>query len=173
MSLADALNDARNLLGEGKSNRGGYVTLDQMLDECRRVMAAHGYGLTQSAETLDWGIGVRTVIFNDQDVVVFESGCYAVPAADRNGQAFGAALTFARRGSLASTLGITGGSDDSVVPRGQVAALGAAFSRAGISSREDRLKFVEEVLSRPVESSKELTEEEVRCVVMELDEMRP
>ncbi len=173
MSLADALNDARNLLGEGKSNRGGYVTLDQMLDECRRVMSAHGYGLTQSAESVDGSVGVRTVIFNDQDVVVFESGCYLVPVADRNGQAFGAALTFARRGSLASALGITGGSDDAVVHRGQVAALGAAFTRAGITNREDRLKLVEHVLSRPVESSKELTEVEAQQVIMELEEMRP
>ena len=173
MSLADALNAARNLVGEGKSNRGGYVTLDQMLDECRRVMSEHGYGLTQSAETVDGSVGVRTVIVNEHDVVVFESGCYSVPAEERRGQAFGAALTFARRGSLATTLGITGGSDDAVVPAGAVAALGAAFTRAGIRDRDERLRRAESIVGRPLESSKELTDKERQMVIDELEEMRP
>ena len=173
MSLADALNDARNLVAEGKSNRGGYVTLDQLLDECRRVMAAHGYAVVQSASSDDGVVAVTSMVVDSEDRKVFESGRYGVPVQDRNGQAYGAALTFARRGSLMSLLGITGGSEDSVVPRGQVASLGAAFSRAGISGREDRLALVEQVLSRTVESSKELTEEETRQVIMELEEMRP
>ena len=172
MSLADVLNDARNLVAEGKSNRGGYVTLDQMLDECRRVMSGHGYGLTQLAETVDGGVGVRTVIVNPDDLIVLESVCFVVPAADRNGQAFGAALTFARRGSLASVLGITGGSDDAVVPAGQVARLGAAFTRAGITDRDERLRRAEGIVGRPLESSKELSDAEASKVIAELESYR-
>ena len=81
-------------------------------------------------------------------------------------------MTFMRRFSMQAFLGITGGDDDAVVSRGQVAELGAAFSRAGIKDREDRLRFVEQVLGRPVESSKELSEAESQRVIRELNEMR-
>ena len=173
MSLVDALNDARNLVAEGKSNRGGYVTLDQLLDESRRVMGAHGYAVIQSASSDDGIVAVTSMVVDSEDRKVFESGRYGVPVQDRNGQAYGAALTFARRGSLMSLLGITGGTEDAVVPRGKVAELGAAFRRAGIEDRDERIQVVEQVLSRSVESSKEMSDEEYDQVIMELNEMRP
>ncbi len=172
MSLADALNDARNLVGEGKSNRGSYVSLDQLLDECRRVMGAHGYAVVQSASSDDGIVAVTSMVVDGEDRKVFESGRYGVPVQDRNGQAYGAALTFARRGSLMSLLGITGGSEDAVVPRGQVAALGAAFTRAGITDRQERIDRAGLIIGRTVESSKEMTADETAKVIRELDEMR-
>ena len=172
MSLADALNAARNLVGEGKSNRGSYVSLDQLLDECRRVMGAHGYAVVQSASSDDGVVAVTSMVVDGEDRKVFESGRYGVPVQDGNGQAYGAALTFARRGSLMSLLGVTGGSEDHVVPAGGVALLGAAFTRAGIKDRDERLRRSEEIVGRPLESSKELTDSERQMVIDTLDSYR-
>ena len=169
--VAKALADLHNLRPDARSNRGGYVSLSALLDAARPVLAKHGLAVFQDARTVNGVIEVRTVLVGAGGTL--SSDWLGMPPMERGGQAVGSALTFLRRFSLQSFLGITGGDDDAVVPRGQVAMLGAAFSRAGIRDRAERLRYVADIIGRDVESSKELTEPEAAAVVASLNEMRP
>jgi len=171
LAFAAALGTMSNLKPDAKSNRGGYVSLSALLEASRPILAAHGLGVWQDTRTIDGEIQVRTIIVGDGAHI--SSEWLGMVPAERGGQAVGAALTFLRRFSLQAMLGITGGDDDAVVPRGQVAELGAAFTRAGIRDRQERLDRVALIIGRTVESSKELSESEVAKVIAELNEMRP
>ena len=177
LAFAAALGDMSNLKPDAKSNRGGYVSLSALLEAARPILAAHGLGVWQDTRTIDGEIQVRTIIVGDGAHI--SSEWLGMVPAERgipgvvDGQAVGAALTFLRRFSLQAMLGITGGDDDAVVPRGQVAELGAAFTRSGIRDRQERLDRVALIIGRTVESSKELSESEVAKVIAELNEMRP
>ena len=162
LAFAAALGTMSNLKPDAKSNRGGYVSLSALLEASRPILAAHGLGVWQDTRTILVGDGAH-----------ISSEWLGMVPAERGGQAVGAALTFLRRFSLQAMLGITGGDDDAVVPRGQVAELGAAFTRAGIRDRQERLDRVALIIGRTVESSKELSESEVAKVIAELNEMRP
>lgn len=170
-AFAAALADMTNLKPDAKSNRGGYVSLSALLEACRPILAKHGLAVFQQTRSHDGELQVQTVVVGAGGM--YHSGWLGIAPKDRGGQEAGAALTFMRRFSLQAFLAITGGDDDAVVPRGQVAELGAAFGRAGIKGRDERLAFVERTLGRAVESSKELSEAEADTVVQALHEMRP
>ena len=170
--LQAALAAMSNPTPEGKSNRGAYVTLDQLTDHGRALLQAHRLAVTVGVWTEDGTVRASVTFLHPDGAYTPEPRGFGVPAKGPSGQEYHAALTFARRGALLSALNITGGNDDAVVPRGQVAELGAAFTRAGIRGREERLERVAFILGRHVESSKELSEVEAALVLRELDSYR-
>jgi hypothetical protein len=97
-----ALNALENV-SANKSNpafKGSkYVSLDQLLDAVKPVLAAHNLALCQIVDTTDDGrIGVRTS-FRHRDGTVFPGGSLFIRADGMSPQQIGAALTYVRRQS--------------------------------------------------------------------------
>ena len=98
-----ALNALENV-SANKSNgafKGSkYVSLDQLLDAVKPVLAAHNLALCQIVDTTDDGrIGVRTS-FRHRDGTAFLGGSLFIRADGMSPQQIGAALTYIRRQSV-------------------------------------------------------------------------
>ena len=98
-----ALNALENV-SANKSNpafKGSkYVTLDQLLDAVKPVLAKHNLALTQIVRTLpDGRIGVVTS-FRHRDGATFDGGDLFIRADGLEPQKIGAALTYIRRQSI-------------------------------------------------------------------------
>ena len=97
-----ALNALENV-SANKSNgafKGSkYVSLDQLLDAVKPVLAAHNLALCQVVDTKEDGrIGVVTC-FRHRDGTIFPGGNLFIRADGMNPQQIGAALTYIRRQS--------------------------------------------------------------------------
>jgi len=102
-----ALNALENV-SANKSNpafKGSkYVTLDQLLDACKPVLAKHNLALCQWVDTTaDGRIGVQTS-FRHRDGTVFPGGMLFIRADGMNPQQIGAALTYIRRQSAQTAM---------------------------------------------------------------------
>ena len=98
-----ALNALENV-SANKSNpafKGSkYVSLDQLLDAVKPVLAKHNLALCQSVDTTaDGRIGVQTS-FRHRDGTVFPGGMLFIRADGMSPQQIGAALTYIRRQSV-------------------------------------------------------------------------
>lgn len=87
-----------------------YADLASMLDACREALAANGLAVIQKPGNADGGVVLTTM-------VVHASGEWVrarlwMPVAQQSAQAYGSALTYARRYSLASIVGIAADEDD-------------------------------------------------------------
>lgn len=109
-----------------------YPTLNQLLDIVLPMCHDRGLGLSQVTHPVEGGVGVETVLFNDKNEHI-SSGILAMPLttdADGNiinvggkkkqggvygqfgAQAYGSALTYARRYSLTAFFGMKAEDDD-------------------------------------------------------------
>lgn len=109
-----------------------YPTLNQLLDIVLPMCHSKGLGLMQVTHPVDGGVGVETVLFNDKNERI-SSGVLAMPlttdgdgniinvgGVKRSGgvygqfgaQAYGSALTYARRYSLTAFFGMKAEDDD-------------------------------------------------------------
>lgn len=61
--------------------------------------------------------------------------------------------------------------DGAGITAGQIKAMGAAFTAAGVRDRDNRLEFISRTVGRPVESSKDLTRTEASTVLDAIKEM--
>ena len=173
-ALALALPKIANPGKDGKSHHGKYATLAAILDHVRPVLAEHGLAVMQPIEAE----GVRTMIVHESGGV-YDAGTYPV-GAFANPQAQGSAISYARRYSLMSVLGIAGADDDGnaavratqapqrepreprLVSAAQMKALQASMRDM---DRDARLELVRQVIGRDIESSKELTSQEAAKVL--------
>jgi hypothetical protein len=126
----------------------------------------------------------RPTLVDDRFVLVYEllhtsgekiSGEYPLPA-NGSPQALGSAITYARRYCLCAVTGVAADDDDDGAaatvhherqshpapaydahdPRVLRRRVETLFARAGIAKRDDRLKFCQVVVGRPLESSDDL-----------------
>lgn len=109
-----------------------YPTLNQLLDIVLPMCHDHGLGLSQVTHPVEGGVGVETVLFNEKNERI-SSGILAMPlttdgdgniinvgGVKRSGgvygqfgaQAYGSALTYARRYSLTAFFGMKAEDDD-------------------------------------------------------------
>ena len=119
----------------GKDTQGDgykYPTLNQLLDIVLPMCHDRGLGLMQVTHPIEGGVGVETVLFNDKNEHI-SSGILAMPlttdgdgniinvgGVKRSGgvygqfgaQAYGSALTYARRYSLTAFFGMKAEDDD-------------------------------------------------------------
>ena len=92
--------------------KNAYTTYDAIIQAVRPVLGHNGLALIQSPELVDGCAAVRTAIVHvsgeSQDM-----GLCAVPVKkDNDPQAFGSAMTYAKRYGLCAALGIPTGDDD-------------------------------------------------------------
>tara|TARA_S200002703_G_C3741672_1_gene228083 strand:- start:141 stop:635 length:495 start_codon:yes stop_codon:yes gene_type:complete len=90
--------------------RSSYATLDDILKVALPVFGSAGIGITQWNTTTERGVKVRTVIGHKAGASLSDE--FELPCDTSKPQAVGSALTYARRYSLQSVLGIAGEEDD-------------------------------------------------------------
>ena len=173
-ALAGALPKIANPGKDGKSHHGKYATLAAILDHVRPVLAEHGLAVLQPIEAE----GVRTMIVHESGGV-YDAGTYPV-GAFANPQAQGSAISYARRYSLMSVLGIAGADDDGnaavratqapqrapreprLISASQLKALQASYSKM---RREDRLAEWARIIGRTVDTASQLTAAEASKIM--------
>jgi len=117
-SLVAALGELRNVAKNAVNPhyKSKFATLDSILDATRPVLAKHGLALSQEPVFEDGMAGVVTRIIHTSGES--RESKLLLPMRDQSAQGAGSAITYARRYSAASVLGIASEDDED----GQVAS---------------------------------------------------
>lgn len=94
--------------------RSDYADLQSCLDACKPALNRHGIAITQRVQSDEHSVSVETVLIHGSGETL-HSGFLCVPYAAGKGapaQALGSALTYAKRYSLCSFLGLAADDDD-------------------------------------------------------------
>ena len=110
--------------GGGASFGYDYAPLEAVLDVTREVLGKYGLAVTQESVTFEHGAGVITRIMHGSGQWI-EQGPLVLPAAG-TAQAFGGALTYARRYAISSALAIASSKDDDAATSSGPARRGSA-----------------------------------------------
>lgn len=155
--LVAALGELHEPRKEGKVHAGQrqytYLTLPDLLGEVRRVCAAHQLAVMQEVRTSDTGhLSVETVLVHASGHE-FRSGPLLAHQPDAP-QALGSWITYARRYSLATFVGLAGDDDDDA----QKAQEAAHKPRRAPQAQQDtygQTKPVQRVTARPDDPANE------------------
>lgn len=115
--LATALVKACAEIGgaiKGKTNphfKSKYADLSSVVDAVKPALAKHGLFFFQRFGERDNGVAVETVIVHESGEQL-ETGFVYVPASKQDAQGYGSAITYARRYSLQTALGVPSEDDD-------------------------------------------------------------
>lgn len=93
---------------DGKTLR--YATLADVWDACREPLTKHGLSVVQSPSRAEHGVSVTTLLMHTSGQWL--ESTLEVPVGGGTAQAFGSAITYARRYSLAAIVGIAPDEDD-------------------------------------------------------------
>lgn len=177
----------KNATGQVGSAVRAYADLSSVLEVIQPVLTKHGLAFVQFPH--DGNGGFVSVVTR----IIHRSGewmeCDASMPAGNGAQAVGSAMTYCKRYSLMAVFGLATEDDDGAaasqpqrqqrapkarevapdtrtggISAAQLTALGASFTGAGIKDRDERLRFVCEVIGRTVETSKDLTKDEASKV---------
>lgn len=88
-----------------------YAGLDACIDSVIDALNKYGIGLTQHTQNADGGVMVKTVLVHESGETM-SFGELFVPCSKNDPQGYGSALTYARRYSLTTALGIAPEDDD-------------------------------------------------------------
>jgi len=91
--------------------RSRYADLSACVEAVIDALNANGIGLMQRTYECNDGVMIETVLIHESGEVL-EGGMLHVPAAKQDPQGYGSALTYARRYSLMSCVGIAPEDDD-------------------------------------------------------------
>ena len=121
-ALVKALSELTNPHKDSKADTGkfvyGYASLASILDHVRPVLKKHGLAVTQSVQSENGAIGVETV-FIHKDGIPWRSGVLWL-GAQGTPQQVGSSISYARRYSLMTALGIAADEDDDGASASQV-----------------------------------------------------
>jgi hypothetical protein len=102
-----------------------YADIGSVIDAIKPVLARHGLGFTQHPQPSDSGILVQTMLHHSSGDSL-DMGTLYVPANKLDPQAFGSALTYARRYALMTAFGVPAEDDDgNAASNGRTATLPA------------------------------------------------
>ena len=88
-----------------------YADLTSVIEAIKPALVANGLFFTQQPRVNEKGVEIETVL-HYEDGSVYSLGCLFVPADRANAQAFGSALTYARRYALVTAFGVPVEDDD-------------------------------------------------------------
>ncbi len=114
--LAEALAKAQSKLlpaakdSENPFFKSKYADLASVWEACRAALTENGLAVVQLAHSTEKGVGVETMLVHSSGEFISES--LEVPAAKHDAQAFGSAITYARRYGLAAMVGVAPEDDD-------------------------------------------------------------
>jgi len=99
------------LVKDGKANRSTYPTLANILKTITPTLISHGLVLLQETTSNEFGVGVSTSILHLSGASIDFAPLTMQPA-DLKPQTVGSTISYARRYSLISALGLVGGDED-------------------------------------------------------------
>ena len=91
--------------------KSAYSSLASVIDAVRPHLAENGLAFVQMLHTADGGVAVETVLIHESGEQL-SCGTLFIPASKQDAQGFGSALTYAKRYSLQSALGVASADDD-------------------------------------------------------------
>ena len=91
--------------------KSAYSSLASVIDAVRPHLAGNGLAFVQMLHTADGGVAVETVLIHESGEQL-SCGTLFIPASKQDAQGFGSALTYAKRYSLQSALGVASADDD-------------------------------------------------------------
>jgi len=100
-----AVKDAKNPFFKSQ-----YATLEAVIETAKSAFNKHGIYFQQVAKEYERGASVETIFYGHGGVL--QTGCVQVPTDKFDPQAYGGALTYARRYSLSLACGISSKDDD-------------------------------------------------------------
>ena len=100
-----AVKDAKNPFFKSQ-----YATLEAVIETAKKAFNKHGIYFQQVAKEYERGASVETIFYGHGGVL--QTGCVQVPTDKFDPQAYGGALTYARRYSLSLACGISSKDDD-------------------------------------------------------------
>ena len=115
-NLAAALAKAQGAMANASKDkenphfRSRYADLASIWDACRAALSANGLCVMQRVSTVAEGVMVTTTLAHASGEWVRDRAVF--PVAQRTPQAYGSAITYARRYALASLVGVAAGDDD-------------------------------------------------------------
>jgi hypothetical protein len=122
-ALLQAQKDMKPVVKDGKANYGKYATLDSVIETISEVLHKNGLVFLQPLAVVEGEQYIRTMIIHAATGEQVDSFYKVVCKDPQNPQAVGGALTYGRRYSLVSMLGLDQDDDD-----------GATASRSGQTS---------------------------------------
>lgn len=111
--LITALNSIPSV-AKDKSNphfKSRYATLDAINALIKPILAKNKLAYMQDVWTVNDGIAIKTKLIHESGESI-ESSIAIFPAAQKTVQAYGSAITYARRYQLSAFLGLTADEDD-------------------------------------------------------------
>ena len=108
----------------GGSYSYGYADLADVLAHVRPALAAHGLTLTQEVICRPEKVGVKTSLFHSSGEFIDYRPLWLPAPAEATPQAYGSAITYARRYSLLAALNLASASDDDGAGSGRPAGSG-------------------------------------------------
>lgn len=99
------------LVKDGKANRSTYPTLAGILAAITPTLIQHGLVLMQETTSNEFGVGVSTTILHSSGSSIDFAPLTMQPA-DLKPQTVGSTISYCRRYSLISALGLVGGKED-------------------------------------------------------------
>lgn len=117
-----------NLKPSAKGHGYNYVPIEDIIDHLKTVLPPLGLGYSQFPSGGDGQtIGITTIVFHESGEWISDTGNFPTASTEKNSrmnlvQGIGAAITYARRYSLASVFGITGEEDTDGTTKGEETA---------------------------------------------------
>ena len=185
--LADALCKAQSQMKEVlktktaqvKSDKGNYsykyAELADLLEAVKPALLGQGLAISQGVDSYDKGVKVTTLLMHSSGEHL--SSTLSLPVSGSTPQAYGSAITYARRYALSALLGVAPEDDDdaeaasSAVQRGstlgrpRASEIHAALGKRGMARVDEHFKFAAEVLGREIRAFTELSDEEADKVL--------
>jgi hypothetical protein len=91
--------------------KSAYSSLASVIDAVRPALSANGLAFVQKLHTIDGGVAVETVLIHESGQEM-SCGTLFIPASKQDAQGYGSAISYAKRYSLQSALGIASEDDD-------------------------------------------------------------
>ena len=91
--------------------KSSYSSLHAVIEAVRPPLSENGLGFVQKLHTADGGVSVETVLIHESGEQM-SCGILFIPASKQDAQGFGSAVSYGKRYSLQSALGVSSDDDD-------------------------------------------------------------
>ena len=114
--LATALAKAQGSMTHAKKDsdnpffKSSYADLASVWEACRKQLSDNGLSIVQLPEEATTGLVLRTMLLHSSGQYI--TSHYSIPVSKNDAQAYGSALTYARRYALAAIVGVYQDDDD-------------------------------------------------------------
>ena len=180
--LADALCKAQSQMKEVlktktaqvKSDKGSYsykyAELSDLLEAVKPALLGQGLAISQGVDSYERGVKVTTLLMHSSGEHI--SSTLSMPVTGSTPQAYGSAITYARRYALSALLGVAPEDDDdaeaassapaalNTLNRSRASEIHAALGKRGMARVDEHFKFATDLLGRDIRAFTDLSAEE-------------